>query len=71
MRLMNAALLARSSGAAEIGVKELLAVTATDFTPSNAAEPTDNGPFVPIPKYGVAFSTAAAAAIARAGGLEA
>ena len=67
--LVNAALLARLSGAAEIGVNELLAVTADDFTPAKSERPTVNDELIPVPKYDIALSPAAAAAIAAAGGL--
>jgi len=51
--LVDAALLARSSGATEIGVDELLVVTAKDFTPIQSADPTADAPFGPVSKYDV------------------
>lgn len=67
--VVNAALLARTSGAAEIGVDELLAVLDDDFVPEKAQEPPVDDRLIPIPKHDVALSPAASAAIAAAGGL--
>jgi hypothetical protein len=67
---VNAALLARSSGADAIGVNELMAVTADDFIPVKPEKPSVNVGLIPIPKYDVALSPTAAAAIVAAGGVD-
>jgi len=67
--LVNAALLARSSGGAAIGVNELLAVTADDFIPVKPEKASVNDGLIPVPKYDVALSPTAAAAIIAAGGV--
>ena len=65
---MKATVLARSSGASEIGIDELLNAFTTEFAPN---QPIASNPgFVPIPKYDVPLSPAAATAIASAGDLE-
>jgi hypothetical protein len=68
--LMKAALLARSSGAAEIGIDELVAVTADDSWPPKPGKPSVNDDLIPSPKYDVRLSPVAAVVLDAAGGLD-
>lgn len=68
--LMKAALSARSSGAAEVGVKELLDVISGVDIPEKLETSAVDEELIPIPKYDVKLSATAAAAIASAGGLD-
>jgi hypothetical protein len=67
---VKAAVMARDSGASEIGVDELLAAFTSDLAPNESVEPKSDDAFIPIPRYEVPLSPAAAAAITSAGGLE-
>lgn len=66
--LIKAALLARSSGASEIGIDELLSAFNTE--PGLSEPAASDGPFTPVPKCDVPLSFAAAEAITSAGNLE-
>jgi hypothetical protein len=68
--LLEAALLARSSGVLVIGLDELLAVTAQDYASIQAGTPSVAGPQQPVPKFDISLSPAAADAFARAGALD-
>jgi hypothetical protein len=67
--LIKAGLLARSSGAAEIGIDELLSAINIQ-SPLSGPTASSEGPFIPVPKYDILLSSAAAKAIASAGNLE-
>ena len=68
--LLRAALLARQSGASEIGLDELLAALEPESTPSESVQPESDQTFHPIPHQDFLFSSAAAKAVESAGDLQ-
>lgn len=66
--LVKAALLARNAGLAEVGIDELLLSIDSD---SAVVDTPVSGTCVPVPKHDIALSSAAAAAIASCGNIEA
>lgn len=68
--LLRAALLARQSGASEIGLDELLAALEPESTPSESVRPESDQRFLPIPHQDFLFSSAAAKAVESRGLLD-
>jgi hypothetical protein len=64
--LIKALVLARSSGASEIGIDHLLAALEAESSSVDPAAPPE-GTFFPVPRQDMALSRGAATAIARLG----